>query len=511
MCCVKNPRIAAELAGGVRVVQGFSEEPDDKTVVLMEELSQRPPWIWPDGVRSEPRGLEEWCTSAAVILSSWGFFGERNRKRNKAAACNFQLLLLSVVQNIAFSRGSTWSKRPRQHKKQEEDDGVPQGPWHQLAAAEEQGSCSGDTHLEPEAGVEGWAGLPAFQPFVGWSGRNGAGGSSWRCVIPPTVMDLLTPAGRVWSAVWQHSPALVEEELVPQDPGYQREAEWGRCRDSHQEFEASVDRWAISLGVRHGGGDAGGRVLQQEDPCWHQCGVELMKGKSGNNHQEPRTGLDWWAGYPGGVCGQEQSRGSYEQEEKEVMIMRMMKWQQVTRIACLVLKQERRGALGATANLLSIGSTKGLYGYSQQRLPGENDRDMRNSILCLMAKSITWQANASWRWTYLSSRVLAVAHQPTVSNAIIIWLVYDATSEEMRQHEAAYNSEKTYNLLSIEHEAVRQPEEQHVPVEKCSGLPGMQKRGVTNDAGTTYCYCNNSIESMECTFTIYTFYGYNFS
>ncbi len=56
VCCAKNPRSAAVLAGGARVVQGFSEEPDDKTVVLMEELSQRLPWIWPEGVSPEPRG-----------------------------------------------------------------------------------------------------------------------------------------------------------------------------------------------------------------------------------------------------------------------------------------------------------------------------------------------------------------------------------------------------------------------------------------------------------------------
>ncbi len=41
-----------------------------------------------------------------------------------------------------------------------------QGPWHQHAAAAEERGSSGDIHLEPEVGEEGWTGLPVFQPVL---------------------------------------------------------------------------------------------------------------------------------------------------------------------------------------------------------------------------------------------------------------------------------------------------------------------------------------------------------
>ena len=64
-----------------------------------------------------------------------------------------------------------------------------QGPWHQHAAAAEERGSSGDIHLEPEVGEEGWTGLPVFQPvLLDVPAVMVHVVSSWGCVIPPTVM-----------------------------------------------------------------------------------------------------------------------------------------------------------------------------------------------------------------------------------------------------------------------------------------------------------------------------------
>ena len=55
---------------------------------------------------------------------------------------------------------------------------MPQGPWHQHAAAAEERGSFGDIHLEPEVGEEGWTVLPvrsATRPAECWVGPSKEG------------------------------------------------------------------------------------------------------------------------------------------------------------------------------------------------------------------------------------------------------------------------------------------------------------------------------------------------